>query len=229
MELPLDHFFRVALSIDIVLFTYHEKKLKVLLKEKSKYLGQQEIGLVGKLMMPNENADRAMNSLLKELIGTNDFYKKQLEAFSDVGRHPLGRVVTFAYYGLVPFERVRFAEGAGLHWSAIKDARSLSYDHDLILENVFTRFRKGLLQHPTVFELLSEEFVLTDIIKIYEQAFDREFDHANFRSRLRRSKLIIPSGRFSKDPISKGRPAELHRYDRNEGHGLFKETVQFNF
>ena len=42
---------------------------------------------------------------MTDLIGTNEFYKKQLKAFSDVNRHPMGRVISFAYYGLIPFKK----------------------------------------------------------------------------------------------------------------------------
>lgn len=228
-QLPLDHFFRGAFSIDIVLLTYHDKSLKVLLQKKKDLPDQSEWGLPGKLLLPNEETDAAMDELILAMIGTSDFYKKQLQAFSDLDRHPLGRVITFAYYGLIAFERLPEALREDLRLIDLEDAKGLSYDHDKILKNVLNKFRKGLMRHPTVFELLAEEFILSDLIGIYNLAFGTKYDNSNFRRRLKKSKFIQPLGKFYDPPGFIGRPAELHRFNREEFEGMVREPVPFDF
>ncbi|MEM9022112.1 MAG: hypothetical protein AAGB22_00125 [Bacteroidota bacterium] len=226
---PGDLIFRAGFSVDIVLLTYHSKTLQVLLERKKVIPVQDQWGLPGSLIMHNQETDQCMDALLLNCIGTTDLYKKQLQAFSQVDRHPLGRVITFAYYGLIAHERVTLNRQDDLRWCPLHEARHLSYDHDLILKRVLYRFRKGLLRHPIVFELLPAEFIISDIIKLYELAFGKQLDGPNFRGRLRRSRLIAPLGKYWHPPGSIGRPAELYTFQREKYHGQSNERIQFNF
>jgi 8-oxo-dGTP diphosphatase len=226
--ISINDFFRGAFSVDIVIFTFHDGQLKVLLQEKDEVPFTNELGLIGKLMLPNEDADEVMKKLMLTTLGFNDFYSKELTAFSDVGRHPLGRVVTFAYYGLLPWERFDPTFSNRLAWHTMDQIPVLSYDHNQILNAVVKRFRKGLLRHPTVFELLSPEFTLADVIAVYEQAFGKKVDAPNFRKQIRKSALIKPTGKYLKKTNYSGRPPELYTFDKKQ-YGQLKDRVQFNF
>ncbi len=227
-NITINDFFRGAFSVDIVIFTFHEGQLKVLLQEKNDEPINAELGLIGKLMLPNEDTDKAMKMLLQNTLGFDNFYTKQLIAFSDVGRHPLGRVVTFAYYGLMPWERFdpNFLEG--LQWHTLDNIPAMGYDHNQIFKSVMKRFRKGLLRHPTVFELLPKEFILSEVISIYEQAFSTKVDAPNFRKQIRKSTLIHPTGRYRETARHAGRPPELYTFDKAH-YNQMKDDVQFNF
>lgn len=227
-NITIDDFFKGAFSVDIVIFTFHEGQLKILLQEKDEVPFKNELGLIGKLMLPNEDTDVVLKKLMQNTLGFNDFYSKELTAFSDVGRHPLGRVVTFAYYGLLPWERFDPTVSDRLKWHNLDNIPALSYDHNQILNAVVKRFRKGLLRHPTVFELLSSEFVLSDVISVYEKAFGKKVDASNFRKQIRKSALIKPTGKFYKESHHTGRPPELYTFDK-EHYGQLKDSVQFNF
>lgn len=224
----LDHFFRGAYSIDIVVITFHLGRLKILLQKKEEAPYEDQLGLPGKLILPNEDTDKALNKLLNSLIGTSDFYKKQLRAFSEVDRHPLGRVITFAYYGLVPYEQIILPLSAQLSWHVMDAIPTLSYDHNYILSAVLKRFRKGLLRHPNVFELLPNEFIISEMISIYEQAFNTKLDAPNFRKQVKNSQLVRALGKSRENKGSMGRPAELYTFDKIKYLGL-KEKVQYNF
>ena len=227
-QLPVDHFFRGAFSIDLVLITYHEGHLKLLLQKKDEEPFKGFPGLPGKLILPNESTEKAAKELAKELIDNDKFYTKQLNAFSEVDRHPLGRVVTFAFYGLIPFNKTPVALPAHLSWHTFDDIPKLSYDHNKILKTVLKRFKKGLLRHPTVFELLNKEFLLPDVINIYEQAFDQKVDAPNFRKQIRKSELIVPLGKYHHQAHAIGRPAEYYTF-RKDKYKQMKDRVQFNF
>ena len=225
----IDHFFRGAFSVDIVLITFHSGKLKILLQEKDETLFDQELGLPGKLILPNEDTDKAMDNLLDSLIGKSDFYKKQLRAFSEIGRHPLGRVITFAYYGLIPYEQLQAALPAQLSWHIIDDVPKLIYDHDQILSTVLKRFKKGLLRHPTVFEILPKEFSISDVISIYEQAFAKKLDASNFGKQIKKSELVYSLEKYRENSTNTGRPPKLYSFDKMKYKGVQKDRILFNF
>jgi 8-oxo-dGTP diphosphatase len=227
-NLTVNDFFKGAFSVDIVIFSFHEGRLKVLLQFKDEAPYKNELGLIGKLMLPDEQTEEVMQNLMQSTLGFHDFYTKELTAFSDVARHPLGRVVTFAFYGLLPWERFDPNFSDRLEWHNLAEIPSLSYDHNQILKAVVKRFRKGLLRHPTVFELLPAEFTLADVIAVYEQAFGTKVDAANFRKQLRKSVIIKPTGKFVKKPNDMGRPPELFTFDKKQ-YGQMKDRVQFNF
>ncbi|MEN8794460.1 MAG: hypothetical protein ABF294_08425 [Flavobacteriales bacterium] len=210
----LDYIFRAGFSVDIVIVTYHNKKLKILLHKKEEEIIENDLGLPGKLILPNENIDKAIDKLLINIIGVNSFYKKELTTFSDIGRHPLGRIITFVYYGLVSFDEINKNLSADLKWCEITEVPNLILDHNQITKKVFSRFRKGLLRHPIVFNLLPEKFIISDIIAIYEQVFNRKIDVRNFRKKLLSSELLIPLGEIQKNKLYNGRPSQLYSLNK---------------
>lgn len=223
----IQHFFRGAFSIDMALFSFFDDQLHVLLSEKND-MGQGVLGLPGKLIDPDHDTDDAMDVMMKSLIGTDRFYKKQLQAFSAVDRHPAGRVISFTYYGLIQQKDISEDLDQSMQWYNLDEIPPLAFDHNDILKKVIKRFRKGLLRHPIVFELLPEKFVLPDIIKIYEEVFDQRLDKANFRKQILKSELIEPLGVFDRESKRMGRPSQLHRFNRAALKSR-KERVHFNF
>jgi 8-oxo-dGTP diphosphatase len=223
----LDLYFRGAFSVDIVLITYHDKKLKILLQEKKTFPFNGQLGLPGDLILPNEDIDKALEKLMKSIVGRCDFYNKQLSTFSDLGRHPLGRVVTFAYYGLVPYDQLEHSLSNELCWCEISKIPDLIIDHNRILNNVLKRLRKGLLRHPVAFYTLSKQFILSEIIGVYEQAFNQKLDVRNFRKKLLASGLVKRVGQFRKIEKAAGRPPEL--YEMNTIKTNTKDRIHFDF
>jgi 8-oxo-dGTP diphosphatase len=226
---PLEHFFRGAFSVDLALFTFHEGKVKILLQVKDEEPFKNQLGLPGNLILPNEDTDVAIENLCLSLLNKSDFYKKQLRAFSELGRHPLGRVITITYYALISYERLPKELAENLSWHSIDAVPKLSYDHNNILKSVMRRFRKGLLRHPTAFELLPEEFIISDLIRIYEHVFGKKVDAPNFRKQIKRSELIKATGKFEASKNKIGKPSQLYTFDKASYLGHKKDRVQFNF
>jgi 8-oxo-dGTP diphosphatase len=223
----IEHFFRGAFSIDMALFSFFDEHLHVLIEKKTD-IGEGIIGLPGKLIAPDHDTDDAMDEMMRSLIKTDRFYKKQLQAFSAVDRHPAGRVISFTYYGLIQLKDLSEELPPTLSWYKLDEIPKLGFDHNDILKKVIKRFRKGLLRHPIVFELLPEEFILPDIITIYEEVFDQTLDKANFRKQILKSDMVIPLGTFDREEGRLGRPSQIHRFNR-EAYKGGKERVHFNF
>ncbi|NND95554.1 MAG: hypothetical protein HKN45_11885 [Flavobacteriales bacterium] len=224
----LDLFFRAAFSIDLVLFAYIKGNLKLLLVNKEETSPHHQKGLPGMLIFPNEDTDQAIIKLSAKYIGTTDFYHKQLRAFTEVGRHPEGRVITIAYYGLISVDKLSDDIEENQSWYNVDDLPPLTYDHEKIIKVARHKFCKGLLRHPTVFELLPEHFVLSDMIRIYEQAFRRKLDSPNFRRQARDSGLITPIGEKKSAEGQLGRRPQLYTTVAKSSKARIKESIGFN-
>lgn len=226
---PLDYFFRGAFSIDIAIFTFDDGIIKVLLQEKDEEPYSGKWGLMGKLILPNEETNVALDNFLLAQIGTADFYKKQLRAFDQVNRHPLGRVMTIAYYGLVAPATIDISGNSKLKWFAISAVPELSFDHSQIFTFILYRLKKGLLRHPNVFELLPEEFTIPEIIAIYEQAFETKLDRPNFSRDIKASELVKPLYKHRKHGRQNGRPPQLYTFDKKKYKRHLADHIKFNF
>lgn len=225
----LDQYFRAAFSIDFALITFKNGKLKVLLEHKVDEPFAGQLGLPGKLIFPNEDIDDAFDRFAKGLIGTSSFYHKQLGAFSAIDRHPLGRVVTFAYYGLIAEEDLVAALPEKFEWCDLYELPKLSFDHNEIMNLIHDRFKKGLTRHPTVFDILPKYFVLSDMHAIYEQAFDQKIDVPNFRKQVLNSGLVSKTEHKRAARNHMGRPAQYYEFNSARFHGSKEEKAKFNF
>ena len=79
-----------------------------------------------------------------------------------------------------------------------------------------------------MFELLPEKFILSQLISIYEQAFEQNIDKPNFRRQVLTSGLVTPTGEFKKTKNSLGRPAELYS-KKTLAKVALKDRIHFNF
>src|SRR5437016_2474428 len=99
----IDHleYFRIAVSVDCVIFGYDKKDLNVLLIKSDLEEFKNLWSLLGDFVRPDEDLDAASYRILKERTGLDDVYLEQVHSFGVVDRHPSGRVITTAYYSLI--------------------------------------------------------------------------------------------------------------------------------
>src|ERR1700761_2380148 len=96
---------QLQLAVDIVVFTVHEQALNVLLIRRGIEPFQGQYALPGGFVLPDETLEEAAFRELREETGTRDVFLEQLYTFGDPERDPRGRVVTVAYYALVPTDK----------------------------------------------------------------------------------------------------------------------------
>ena len=170
-------FYQSAFSVDNVIFGLDESKLKVLLIRRKGEPYKGEWALPGDLVHPKENLRDAPKRVLKELTGLVDVYLEQVHTFGKVDRHPVGRVITVAYYSLVNIHKVqpRAASFASeVKWFPVFELESLPFDHLEILHKCIKRLQSTVRIMPIGFELLPEKFTLSDVQDLYEhQALQR--------------------------------------------------------
>jgi len=86
----------------------------------------------------------------------------------------------------------------------------LQMDHRRILATGLGRLRGKLRYRPVIFDLLPEEFTLSQLQRAVESVTGQPMHKQNFRRSIERTALVERTGRI--DAATGGRPAELFRY-----------------
>lgn len=183
--IEIDHFQKVALSVDCVIFGFDELELKVLLIRSDLDEYKNFWTLLGDLVCIDEDPDKAAYRVLQDRTGLKDVFLQQVHTFGKPGRHPVGRVVTIAYYSLVNIEKCKLTTQAHeLHWHPVKDIRQLAFDHKQIFDTCFHRLQDDILERHVGFNLLPPKFSLRKLQNVYEAILGRELDRRNFRKKI---------------------------------------------
>lgn len=177
-------YFKIAVSVDCVIFGYEEKDLKVLLikSDLKEFSGLNS--LLGDLVRPDEDLDTASYRILKDRTDLDDVFLQQVHTFGSINRHPSGRVVTTAYYSLINYNSHKLKIDNDLHWHPVSDIKKLAFDHKEILDKCLEHLRAEIWEAPIVFNLLPEKFSLRGLQEVYEAILGMELDRRNFRKKI---------------------------------------------
>lgn len=209
--------YKAAISVDCVIFGYDKENLKVLLLKSDMPPFVGLYSLLGDLLRPTENCDESAIRVLEKHTGLTDLFMEQVKAFSEVGRHPLGRVITIAYYSLVKLDDhlMQIAENhPQLKWEKVDAINTLAFDHTIILKECLTQLRYGLREKPIGFKLLPAKFSLKQLQNLYEKVLDIELDKRNFRRKLKSIDLLVDVNESQSDVSH--RPAKLYMFDQKK-------------
>jgi hypothetical protein len=88
----------------------------------------------------------------------------------------------------------------------------MRFDHRRILATAIARLRAKLKYRPVIFELLPDEFTLTELQRTVEAISGRHLHKQNFRRLVETAALVEPTGETS--TATGGRPAALFRFRR---------------
>ena len=201
-----------AVTVDIVIFTVRDEKLKLLLIRRAYKPYQGKWALPGGFIEMNEDLDTAARRELKEETGVSGVYLEQLYTFGAVKRDPRERVVTVAYYALIPSDKIQLqaatdAEAVG--WFGMDELPKLAFDHAEIVSMAHKRLSDKLDYSTIAFQFLSDTFTLNEIQNIYEIIYQTPVDKRNFRKWILSLKQIEETGELSKGGAH--RPAKLYR------------------
>ena len=217
---------RPALSVDNVIFAWHSgRSLQVLLIRRGlePYLGHW--ALPGGFVNMEEDLETAARRELEEETGLRDIFMEQLYTFGSPGRDPRTRVVSVAYFALVnlPKHPVRAASDAReVGWFPVEELPPLAFDHAEIVGMAIGRLRAKVRYQPIGFELLPEDFSLTQLQELYEVVLGVPLNKRNFRARILKTGVLEQSGR--QESVSH-RPAKLYRFNRDK----YDQLVSTNY
>jgi 8-oxo-dGTP diphosphatase len=200
-----DNEFLAHISLDCVIFGFHDGQLKILLL---KMENQDQLALPGGFMMREETLEDAAIRTLEERTGLGNIFLQQFHVFSDPGRsdsagrledlkklgmHPVKlewfaqRFISVGFYALVEFSRVQPKPDAlseTCSWYNLEERGPLILDHDLILDMALTTLRSQLNHQPIGYNLLPRKFTMPELQKLYETILDKKLDRRNFQRKM---------------------------------------------
>ena len=202
-----------VIATDVAIFTVQDNELRVLLikMKKSPFTGTWAVP--GGLVKPSESVDEGAKRILKEKTGVVNVYLEQLYTFGKVNRDPFGRVVSVAYFALIPSRGVSLQtteEYADVDWFPVIELPKLAYDHSEVVDCAVNRLKAKLGYTNIVYSLLPSEFTLGELQNIYEIILDRALDKRNFRKKLFSLRLVRKTGKRQIGEAN--RPAELYAF-----------------
>lgn len=176
-------------SVDCVMFGFHDYHLKVLLL---KWPGSSGWSLPRGQVARNEMITDAAVRMLSTTTGLGDVFVQQFQTFSrpqvslhEQNTHPHlpPSLIIVGFYALVDFERVSPRVEGDFQWCEITELPDLLFDHHDVVESALLALRKDLRYLP-IARLLPSKFTLRDMQKLYETILNRTFDRRNFHKLL---------------------------------------------
>jgi len=201
----------LAVTVDLVLMTVNERRLAVLLQRRSEPPHKGEWALPGGFVRIDEGLDAAARRILADKAGLDDAWLEQLYSFGDPGRDPRMRIVTIAYFALVPAGDLAAALAGhdDLTLAPLDALPALAFDHDAIVDHAAARLRGKLDYAPVAFALLPPLFTLRALQDIHEAILGIPLNKPAFRRRMLDTGWIEGTG--EREEGGAFRPAELFR------------------
>jgi 8-oxo-dGTP diphosphatase len=210
------HYEQPGVTVDTVIFTVSEEKLRVLLIKRADQPFAGYWSIPGGFLKLGESLDEAAVRVMNEKTNVKQVYLEQLYTFGDPGRDPRARVITVAYFALIPWIHLVHPEStkvSDLAWHPVDALPHLAFDHKNILDYAVKRLRAKVAYSNIVYGLLPGRFRLSDLQRIYEIISNKELDKRNFRKRMLATGLLKETGH--KD-TGAHRPAMLYSFKKRE-------------
>ena len=224
-------YFKNAITVDNVIFGFDGQSLNVLLIKRGEVPFLDNWALPGHFMTEQENLDQAATRILENLTGLKDVYLEQVQSFGAVDRHPVGRVITVAYYSLINLNSYEIRPdfiAQKATWFQVSEVMDLElpFDHNAILKACIERLQFRVRHRPIGFELLPKKFTLTHLKQLYDSILGKKLDKRNFRKKILSMKILVDLGEYQEGVAH--RPAKLYRFDAKQYQKLIENGFHFD-
>lgn len=201
-----------AVTVDIVIFTIRDRQLKLLLIRRAGEPYRSQWALPGGFVQMQESLEEGARRELEEETGVSGVFLEQLYTFGKPDRDPRERVITVAYYALIPSDKIQIraatdAEAVG--WFGLDELPKLAFDHAGIVKMAHERLTAKLDYSTIAFQFMPERFTLSDLQEVYEIILRQEMDKRNFRKWVLALEQIEETDEERRGGIH--RPAKLYR------------------
>lgn len=236
-------------SIDCVIFGFHDGELKVLLL---KWKGTEFWSLPGGRIFLEESVNDAVVRILHERTGLKEIFLQQFYTFGDSDRYKNGlaehlleklewlfgedfydekymkRNVSIGYMALVEFDQVMPTPDwytDECKWVEISAIPELLFDHNEMVEIALKALRRQLSYQPIGYNLLPEKFTMPELQRLYETILGKQLDRRNFQ------KLMLSYDILEKLPEKRTGGAFkapfLYKFDKEKYDRAMKEEILF--
>ncbi|MHA6246785.1 NUDIX hydrolase [Pontibacter sp. CAU 1760] len=194
-----------GLSLDCVIFGFHDNQLKVLLL---KMKAAAKWALPGGFVFRDEDMEEAAVRVLQSRTGLQNIFLQQFYTFGNPARNDiqlnrqmlassgivadeqhwfLQRFITVGYYALVDFSNAvpqPDAISEACAWWDLQELPPLVLDHSEILQKALETLRKQLNDQPIGYNLLPDKFTMPELQRLYETILGKQLDRRNFQRKM---------------------------------------------
>lgn len=238
------------MSVDCVIFGFHENQLKVLL---NLWKNAQRWCLPGGYILRKESVDESAKRILKERTGLSKIYLQQFYTFGSPNRVKskgiekeslskafetkiednnwlFDRFVSVGYFALVEYSKVKPKPDV-MHetceWFDLQAIPKLMFDHNEVVESALKALRLQLFHQPVGFNLLPEKFTLPELLGVYETILDKKLDRRNFQKKILSFNFLIKLD--ERRNIGPHRAPTLYCFDKQKYTEASLEGLNFIF
>jgi 8-oxo-dGTP diphosphatase len=210
---------RVLLTVDLMILTLRDARLRVLLVQRGvePYAGMMALP-GGFLRDESEPILTAACRELSEETGLNSdvLHLERFGVYGEPGRDPRGRVVSVAYIAITPRlpDPLSGTDAADACWTLVEDVLDgrleLAFDHQRIVSDGVEFARRKLEQSSLAAAFCGPVFSITELQQVYEAVWGIPLDTRNFYRKVQNTRgFIVPAD----EPVTTGagRPGRLFR------------------
>lgn len=236
------------ITIDCVIFGYHELQLKVLI---GKRFGSDGSSFPGGHIGLNETLAGAANRILKDRTSLDHIFLQQFHTFGDsayrvreftkyispeeideftLDNWLFQRTFSVGFYALIDFSKVKIKKDIFFEdysWVDINEVPPLMFDHNEMLEKALTSLRNQIYHQPIGYNLLPKKFTLPEIISLYETILNKTLDRRNFPKKLMSLEIITKLD--EKRNIGQHRAPFLYKFDKEKYNKALQDGITLVF
>jgi 8-oxo-dGTP diphosphatase len=194
-----------SVSIDCVIFGFHDNQLKILLL---KYKNTNHYALPGGFINMEEDLEDAAQRVLEDRTGLRNIYLEQFHVFGSKNRRNdtthqeimaecgivlkpnhflLNRFISIGYFALIDFSKANpspddFTDSC--KWYDLDKIPPLMFDHNQIFKKALETLRSGLDEKLIGFNLLPETFTINELQNLYETILGENLIRSNFQRKI---------------------------------------------
>ena len=223
-----------GLSVDCVIFGFHQNELKVLLL---KFKNIEKYMLPGGFVEKEEDVNQAATHVLRERTGLENIFLTQFHLFGNHDRISADhaaqlvrdriidaslfewfnqRFVSIGYYALVEYSKVAKPKPDFIsdrcEWYSFKNLPELIIDHRKILMKAYETLKVHLRYQPIGLNLLPKRFTMPELQSLYETVLDKKLDRRNFQRKMLAYDILIRTPEVR----SGGAPQATYLYEFDE-------------
>ncbi|MFO7668302.1 MAG: NUDIX domain-containing protein [Bacteroidales bacterium] len=214
-------------AVDCIIFGFDDGALKLLIHKRKfePFLG--DWSLFGGFLQSEESLNTAANRILFDLTGLQNIYMEQLQTYGEMERDPAGRVLSVAYYALIPARHYSddYSKQYGATWVSLTELPPLIMDHNTMMVSALRRLRRRTASQPIGFELLPGKFTIPQLQLLYEAIYQTGLDKRNFRKKILSMGVLVKLEEKDKSSSRKG--AFLYRFDKRKYERMIEKGYNF--
>lgn len=215
MELKNPLYKNIGIHVVNVIFTVDKGEVKVLLIKRTNEPYKNYFSLPGGALYNNELILDAAKRELNEKTGLCNVKLKMYKYYDKVDRSPLKRMIALSFIGVIDINKALLLKETNkasiIEFINIKDIPNLAYDYNEILNDAIDELKILSKETSILKDLFTSEFVLPELLDVYEVIFGKEFDRRNFRKKLIGIGLIKDTNKYVNYKGNK--PAKLYKFN----------------